>query len=207
MRRQLDRPADFVVPLLRQAWADFKVGEHLLDTPLDDAVHGGRPPYHAAWSKLQQALEKILKAVLLAKLPHRSDLAVGPHGFLRSTDPDVVAEVVQLLQSMRHQNGTPLDLSQLEEIEDLVPSVRKATYDPVTKKIVALAENSEYPYTDYTGNAVAPCDRLRSEVNLLRFAATGKNLDVVFRSLAGDADFASTLLALAPALGPGGNTG
>lgn len=98
---------------------------HLEKTPLDDKVHNGQPPYHAAMAKFQQALEKALKAVILQFVPKHSDL-VFEHQFLISQKvsqrTDVKAEIDKVIQLATQKDVDTLfkTLSQMQEFASIL---------------------------------------------------------------------------------------
>jgi HEPN domain-containing protein len=188
-------PAKWIVPCLRQAVADLKVAQHLLGQPLDDAVHLGRPAYHAAAAKLQQALEKGLKAVILEFLPTLSDLVVSRHRILSDLG-DVMsrADRKRFAKAMRELRLHPVVRSRLKEIERYVPMPSSAVIDADSGGIVGLPFNAEYPFTDVEGRAVAPCDAFPIEhAAMLRDA---KAAMAFFRGLTQIREFSSSLPSL-----------
>jgi len=181
MPPQLANPAAWIEPTLRQAWADFMVANHLVSTPFDDELHREQPAYHAAMAKYQQALEKVLSAVLLQFLPSRSDL-VFVHRYLTDAtiwnQAEVRRALLRVFQVNRHVGNLRIPL---QAIERLVPDVQQAELD-ASGRCIRLAENAEYPYTDAKGNPVAPCDTF-AVVFAQRFLNVRKNLGTLFKAL------------------------
>lgn len=186
----LAAPERWATATLRQAWADYLVARHLAEHrfPPDDPVRPGLPAYDAALDKFQQSLEKFLKAYVLRVLPARSAL-VFKHRLLAETrsDPGLRKQLDILFESSARVTSHP---AKFFALEDLVPGGFDRARRDEQGRIVALPENTQYPYTrgeDDPKSAgtvvVAPCDDLSADFPR-RFGSIQRDLDALVGGIA-----------------------
>lgn len=191
MKRQLANPKAFIRPSLTQAWADYQVAVHLSQTEWNDTLNRKRRAYDAAMAKFQQSLEKIIGAVLLEFHPQRSEL-VFLHKYLSSEDEEVrgtaKAVLSKVLFYVHHAKGVTL---KLRELEKHVPDPSGATWDG-SGRLTALPRNAEYPYTDDSGRAVAPCEAYES-LGGTHIRGVTKDIATLFKALSRMSEFSEVL--------------
>ena len=140
----LNRPLDYVFPLLRQAVADSFVARHLDATPVV-YPSGEHLAHDAATAKYQQAVEKALKAYLLW-FGRESFNPFGGHDVLGEPNLWNVPRLAAALQKIFSKPSSRGLQPKLQMLLKLAPS---GTMDAVIENnvIVALPENTEYPFT------------------------------------------------------------
>lgn len=186
MAKQLAAPADWIEPSLRQAWADYTVASKLLLMPIEGQIHARGVAVDATMDKFQQAFEKLLKVIILAFVPERSDLVFSHRilPFLESDD-----------RRARHLKGTLKNFFKLTAhtenpgrnfrmIERLIPDPTYAECDE-NGRIVRMPMNTQYAYTGKKGKPVAPCDDFPLIYDAKRMAEIEKDIRTLFRMLTG----------------------
>ena len=176
---RLNRPLDYVFPLLKQAVADFFVACHLDATPV--VYPGGeRLAHDAATAKYQQAVEKSLKAFLLWFGRESFNPFIG-HDVLGEPNLWNIPRLAAALQKIFKQLSSRGLQPKLRMLLKLAPSgtMKAIVEDDV---IVALPENTEYPFTNAQGNIVAPYEVFSTIRNAL-VPDAAKTVKALFRAI------------------------
>jgi hypothetical protein len=159
--------------------ADFFVARHLDATPV--VYPGGeRLAHDAATAKYQQAVEKALKAFLLW-FGRESFNPFGGHDVLGEPNLWNVPRLAAVLQKIFNKPSSKGLQPKLRMLSKLAPS---GTMNAVVEDdvIVALPENTEYPFTDVQGNIVAPYE-VFSTLRDAQVPDAAKTVAALFRAM------------------------
>lgn len=168
-------PRPFSAPLMRQAVADYEVALHLQTTPVETLDDGERLAIDAALAKYQQALEKMLKAIIAEYMDEQPSWLTEGHVFLADAD----RRKYRALRTWLEKHFSLLnEWSRIKDglgrLEALAPSGDTA------------AENTEYPFVRTRG-PVAPFEHFTDKEPRLLQAA--KDLMTLFRILSERQEF------------------